>query len=101
MNLTQEDWIAQYESDENAVILDVRTAMEFNEGFIAGAINYDFHQGAGFIADLETLDKYFRTVLSSKKHQIPSLKTTKDLILEHLGSRYQMAVATAFCRPWC
>ena len=49
MNLTQEDWIAQFESDENAVILDVRTAMEFEEGYIAGAIN--------FVADLETLDK--------------------------------------------
>lgn len=35
------------------------------------------------LTNLETLDKYFRTVLSSKKHQIPSLKTTKDLILEH------------------
>jgi rhodanese-related sulfurtransferase len=57
MNLTQEDWIAQFESDDNAVILDVRTAMEFDEGFIAGAINHDFHQGAGFVADLETLDK--------------------------------------------
>ena len=57
MNLTQEDWIAQFESDENAVILDVRTAMEFEEGYIAGAINYDFHQGAAFVADLETLDK--------------------------------------------
>ena len=57
MNLTQEDWIAQFESDENAVILDVRTEMEFNEGFISNAINYDFHQGAGFVADLETLDK--------------------------------------------
>jgi rhodanese-related sulfurtransferase len=57
MNLTQEDWIAQYESDENAVILDVRTEMEFNEGFIDNAINFDFHQGATFVADLETLDK--------------------------------------------
>ena len=57
MNLTQEDWITQFESDENAVILDVRTAMEFEEGYIAGAINYDFHQGAAFVADLETLDK--------------------------------------------
>jgi rhodanese-related sulfurtransferase len=57
MNLTQEVWLAQYESDENAVILDVRTEMEFNEGCIAKALNYDFHKGAGFVADLETLDK--------------------------------------------
>ena len=57
MNLTQDDWLAQYESDNNAVLLDVRTEMEFNEGCIANAINCDFHQGAAFVAHLETLDK--------------------------------------------
>ena len=30
MNLSQEDWVAQLEADENAVILDVRTDDEFN-----------------------------------------------------------------------
>jgi rhodanese-related sulfurtransferase len=32
MNLAQEDWVSQFEADENAVILDVRTEGEFNEG---------------------------------------------------------------------
>ena len=41
MNLSQEDWIAQFEADENAVILDVRTEDEYNEGIIANAINID------------------------------------------------------------
>jgi rhodanese-related sulfurtransferase len=31
MNLAQEDWVSQFEADENAVILDVRTEGEFNE----------------------------------------------------------------------
>jgi rhodanese-related sulfurtransferase len=45
MNLAQEDWVSQFEADENAVILDVRTEGEFNEGSIANAINIDIHLG--------------------------------------------------------
>lgn len=57
MNLTQEDWVSQYEADENAVILDVRTENEYNEGSIANSINIDIYEGQGFIAKLEALDK--------------------------------------------
>jgi rhodanese-related sulfurtransferase len=55
MNLTQEDWVSQF-ADENAVILDVRTEDEFNEGFIATP-SYDIHRGAGFVNEIEALDK--------------------------------------------
>lgn len=57
MNLTQEDWVLQFEADENAVILDVRTEDEFNEGFIANAINIDIHRGQDFVNEIENLDK--------------------------------------------
>ncbi|MEO8252892.1 MAG: rhodanese-like domain-containing protein [Flavobacterium sp.] len=57
MNLTQEDWIAQLEADDNAVILDVRTEDECYEGIIPKAINIDIHKGQGFISELENLDK--------------------------------------------
>ncbi|KDN55728.1 rhodanese-like domain-containing protein [Flavobacterium seoulense] len=57
MNLTQEDWIAQLEADENAVILDVRTEDECDEGIIPNAINIDIHKGQGFISEIEQLDK--------------------------------------------
>ncbi len=57
MNLTQEDWISQFEADENAVILDVRTEDEYNDGIIENAINIDIHKGQDFIAELESLDK--------------------------------------------
>ena len=57
MNLTQEDWVSQLEADENAVILDVRTEDEFNDGIIENAINIDIHQGQTFINDIEALDK--------------------------------------------
>jgi rhodanese-related sulfurtransferase len=57
MNLTQEDWISQFEADENAVLLDVRTEDEYNDGIIENAINIDIHKGQDFIAELESLDK--------------------------------------------
>jgi rhodanese-related sulfurtransferase len=57
MNLTQEDWVSQFQADENAVILDVRTEDEFNEGFIANAINIDIHRGQDFVNEIENLDK--------------------------------------------
>ncbi len=57
MDLTQEEWVSQYETEENAVILDVRTDDEYNDGIIFNAIHLDIHQGQGFIDGLEALDK--------------------------------------------
>jgi rhodanese-related sulfurtransferase len=57
INLAQLDWISQLESDNNSVILDVRTEEEWNEGMIPGAILNDIYKGQGFIYRLEELDK--------------------------------------------
>ena len=57
MNLAQEVWVDQLNNDVNAVILDVRTEDEFNEGMILGALNIDIHKGQGFIYLIEELDK--------------------------------------------
>jgi rhodanese-related sulfurtransferase len=57
MNLTQQDWVAQLEEDANAVILDVRTEDECNEGIIPNAIMIDINKGQGFVYQLEELDK--------------------------------------------
>lgn len=57
MNLTQEDWVSQYEADDNGVILDVRTEAECDEGMIPNAINIDIYEGQAFIDKLEALDK--------------------------------------------
>jgi rhodanese-related sulfurtransferase len=57
MNLRQEDWVAQLEQDENAVILDVRTEGECNEGIIPNAIAIDIYKGQGFIYQIDELDK--------------------------------------------
>ncbi len=57
MNLTQEDWWSKLQQDENAVILDVRTEDEWNDGIIPNAINIDIYKGQGFIYKVEELDK--------------------------------------------
>lgn len=57
MNLQQEDWISQLNADPNAVILDVRTEDEWNDGIIPNAINIDIYKGQGFIYAVEELDK--------------------------------------------
>ena len=57
MNLTQEDWVSQFEADENSVLLDVRTEVECNEGIIPNSINIDIYEGQDFIEKLAALDK--------------------------------------------
>jgi rhodanese-related sulfurtransferase len=57
MNLTQEEWAAQLQQDEKAVILDVRTEDEWEEGIIPNAIMIDIYKGSEFIAKIESLDK--------------------------------------------
>jgi rhodanese-related sulfurtransferase len=57
MNLTQDQWASQLEADKNAVLLDVRTEDECNQGIIEGAINIDIHKGQEFIDAVEALDK--------------------------------------------
>lgn len=57
MNLTQEDWWSKLQEDNDAVILDVRTEDEWNDGIIPNAINIDIYKGQGFIYKVEELDK--------------------------------------------
>ena len=57
MNLQQEKWVSQLEADTNAVILDVRTEDEWNDGIIPNAINIDIYKGQGFIYEVDQLDK--------------------------------------------
>ncbi|MDC6361161.1 MULTISPECIES: rhodanese-like domain-containing protein [Flavobacteriaceae] len=57
MDLSQEEWTEQLENDDNAVILDVRTPEEIEEGYIPNAIKIDIYLGQEFIDELEELDK--------------------------------------------
>lgn len=56
-DLSQEEWAEQLASDDNAVILDVRTDAEVLEGIIPNAIHIDFYKGQDFINEVEALDK--------------------------------------------
>lgn len=57
MDLTQEDWVSQFEADQNAVMLDVRTEDECNQGIIECSINIDIHKEQEFVVAIEVLDK--------------------------------------------
>jgi rhodanese-related sulfurtransferase len=85
MDLPQEEWVSQYEADENAVILDVRTENECNDGIIADSINIDFYEGQGFIQKLETLDKSKKYYLYCRSG-VRSAKACE--IMESLGFDY-------------
>ena len=56
-DLSQEEWAEQLEADGNAVILDVRTEEEMEEGYIPNALNIDIYLGQGFLDEIEKLDK--------------------------------------------
>lgn len=55
-NLTQDQWWEQLENDDNAVILDVRTPAEVEEGFIPGAIPMDIQRTSEFYEKAKKLD---------------------------------------------
>lgn len=55
-DLTQQQWNEQLENDSNAIILDVRTDAEFEEGYIPGALQMDIYNGAEFLQRAKQLD---------------------------------------------
>jgi rhodanese-related sulfurtransferase len=57
MNISQEQWWEGSQNDTEAVLLDVRTADEWNDGIIPGAIHIDIYKGQAFIDEIESLDK--------------------------------------------
>lgn len=56
-DLAQEQWDSQLKADDKAVIIDVRTQGEVDEGIIPNAIHIDIYKGQGFIHEVEKLDK--------------------------------------------
>ncbi|MEM7187509.1 MAG: rhodanese-like domain-containing protein [Bacteroidota bacterium] len=55
-DLTQTQWREQLAQDNNAEILDVRTAMEVAEGYIPNSRNIDIQNAAGFMEEAKQLD---------------------------------------------
>ncbi len=56
-DLVQEEWVEQLSADPEAVILDVRTQEEVDDGYIPGALHLDIYRGQDFLDELEKLDK--------------------------------------------
>lgn len=56
-DLNQEKWASQLKSDTNAVVLDVRTEVEVEDGIIPNAKHIDIYLGQGFLDEVEKLDK--------------------------------------------
>ncbi len=55
--LSQKEWKEQLDADRDAVILDVRTDEEVEEGYIPEAKHIDIYKGQGFVDEVEKLDK--------------------------------------------
>ena len=56
-DLNQQKWKSQLESEEDFIILDVRTSEEFEELRLPNSTNIDFYNPQDFIQELEKLDK--------------------------------------------
>ena len=56
-DITVDQWKEKFKEDSNALILDVRTQDEVDEGMIDGAQHIDIFLGRGFIDEVEKLDK--------------------------------------------
>lgn len=55
-DLTQQEWKSQLDADDNAVIIDVRTDEEVEEGCIPGATQMNIQNPAEFMEKAKTLD---------------------------------------------
>ncbi|WP_299257390.1 rhodanese-like domain-containing protein [uncultured Aquimarina sp.] len=56
-DITQDQWKDLISKDNNAIILDVRTEEEVEDGFIPNMLNLDIRMGQGFLDEVEKLDK--------------------------------------------
>jgi len=57
MDLTQQQWAEELARNPEAIILDVRTPEEWEEGIIPGALMLDIYSGPEFMAGIQQLDK--------------------------------------------
>ena len=56
MDLQQEEWKNNFEKDDNAFLLDVRTLDEFEKGHIPNASLMDIRESQAFVEGIQSLD---------------------------------------------
>ena len=76
MNLSQQDWKAQLDRDQNAVILDVRTPEEFNDGHIEGAKNIALQILNGKVSEIK---KWNKPIIACCRSGVRSAQATSIL----------------------
>lgn len=57
MNLSQEEWKSRAGEAENAVIIDVRTPEEWQEGIVAGARMLNIFDASKFMEEVNAMDR--------------------------------------------
>lgn len=57
-DLTSKEWQDQIKNDSNALIVDVRTPEEIEEGIIPAALNIDVMDPQAFMEGIESLDTH-------------------------------------------
>ncbi|TQI69978.1 rhodanese-related sulfurtransferase [Gramella sp. Hel_I_59] len=55
--LSQDEWQKKAENDDKAVLLDVRTEEEVDEGYIPNSKNIDIYKGQEFVDEVDKLDR--------------------------------------------
>lgn len=56
-NLSQSEWKELLENDDNAVVIDIRTPVEWREGVIENSILMNINDPQSFMDDVNNLDK--------------------------------------------
>ena len=56
-DITVDQWKSQIAEDNEAIILDVRTQDEVDEGSLENAVHIDIYLGQGFVDEVQKLDK--------------------------------------------
>jgi len=77
LNLTNKDFLAKIKEGD-AILIDVRTREEFNEGHIPGAVNIDFYED--YVENISNYDKERKYLLycRSGSRSYSALKIMKN-----------------------
>lgn len=85
-NLSNEEWINMTATDDNKIILDVRTDEEVEEGIIPGAIQLDIYQPQKFMEGIQKMDasKNYYVYCRAGSRSVQACQIMKQSGLENL-----------------
>ena len=85
VNLAPAEFSTSLKADQEAVIIDVRTVSEFQEGSLADAVNIDY-LSYSFLETLESLDrsKHYYLICRTGRRSVRTGILMKNLGFQHL-----------------